>query len=148
MSHQDKRPRVAYSNNETGLLREAGRAMWDIGHTQSYTKPAIRASNKCLVCGTWRYELYIGDCKIGKELCEDEWEGDHYPYISISAKGLGWLQPLICWHCTGFGSLPCPVNLERDSLVAQHAKTKEVLRALPQPIFEEIWNQVGWEELL
>lgn len=149
MAHRDKcRHFPRYIDNPTGLLRQVGRAIWQNGKTQSYTTPGLAVYVKCLLCNTWRAEKYYGDVAIAKQPTTDAWEDEDHPYINITSKAQPkWLQPLVCGHCTRNGDLPIPVRLECSALIAQHTATKNVLQNLPQPIFEELWNEVGWDAL-
>jgi hypothetical protein len=72
-----------------------------------------------------------------------------YPGTCFPLVGGVWTHHpcLLCYFCLS----PKGADKKEYSpakLNALHVAAKETLRALPQPIFEEIWNHVGWEEYI
>jgi hypothetical protein len=62
----------------------------------------------------------------------------HWPGIAVILFSV-YAVPHLCWKCS--------INAEFDRLSALNAEAKAALQTLPQPIFEEIWNHVGFDPL-
>lgn len=56
--------------------------------------------------------------------------------------------PVHCNRCRDEVELVVEEEFSYASITAMHCAAKAVLQTLPQPIFEEVWNHIGWEPLI
>jgi hypothetical protein len=88
----------------------------------------------CLACGLVENKYVERWCVPGPgKLNED----GTFSFCETATSGMGWFS-LLCSSHTKLDDPMLPYFIAHDA-------AKEVFQTLPQPIFEEVWNHVGWE---
>lgn len=132
---------VKRHNKEVGVLGAVGKSVWQISEVG---KQNGRLHVKCLRCRKWCKSVYDFGTPIRGPLPH---EYTNFNAVYVRGIGWGWI-PLSCTECRNVVELTVPKAFSYRVVTEMHSATKAVLQTLPQPIFEEVWNHVGWEPLI
>jgi hypothetical protein len=119
---------------EMCLLRAIGESMHAFEFAHSPTVHRL-----CLHCGRLFTSDYVYAPKVDRVIRD----GVNRVCFQVRCAEYDITVPLLCGLC---GAWECTYNKAR--LIGEHDTTKAVLQTLPLPIFEEVWNHVGWEECI
>jgi hypothetical protein len=127
-----------FNPGAVGVLRLIGRTMTKAKFNYIRSKPGTRSV--CIVCQYRWTEVRAVHATVKRKVVK-AFNGS--PCFPVGYAKTCCRIPLLCGR-----HRPERYGCSASNLNALHDATKAVLQALPLPIFEEVWNHVGWEELI